>query len=121
MSCILIVTSSPFFLSSFFLSLLPLFPSPSPYPFLLSTRYPSPFSFRLRSVPSHIHLISTLSVLNISHNIDIDTLPLEISNLEGLWSLEYDGVPLTNPPASDLDKFRSAADKLLYMRSLLHE
>uniref|UniRef100_A0A1X7UH02 non-specific serine/threonine protein kinase n=1 Tax=Amphimedon queenslandica TaxID=400682 RepID=A0A1X7UH02_AMPQE len=76
---------------------------------------------KLRSVPSHIHLISSLAVLTISHNASIDTLPLELSNLEGLWSLEYDGVPLTNPPASDLDKFRSASDKLLYMRSLLHD
>ena len=76
---------------------------------------------RLRSVPAHIELITTLSVLSISYNSEIDTLPLEISNLDGLWSLEYEGVPLTNPPAGDLDKFRSAADKLLYMRSLLHE
>lgn len=72
-------------------------------------------------MPSNIHLILSLAVLTISHNTNIDTLPLELSNLEGLWSLEYDGVPLTNPPASDLDKFRSASDKLLYMRSLLHE
>jgi Leucine-rich repeat (LRR) protein len=78
-------------------------------------------SNRLSSVPSHIELISSLSILNISYNVSIDVLPLQLSNLEGLWSLEYDGVPLTNPPASDLDKFRSAADKLLYMRSLLHD
>lgn len=77
--------------------------------------------FRLRSVPASIELITSLSVLTISYNNEIDTLPLEISNLEGLWSLEYDGVPLTNPPAGDLDKFRSAAEKLFYMRSLLHE
>ena len=75
----------------------------------------------LRSVPSHLHLITNLSCLVISHNPDIDTLPLELSNLDHLWNLEYEGCPLTNPPAGDLDKYRLAADKLLYMRSLLHE
>ena len=76
---------------------------------------------RLKSVPSNIHLIANLSTLSISHNVEIDTLPLELSNLEHLWSLEYEGCPLTNPPYQDLDKFRLASDKLLYMRSLLHE
>ena len=76
---------------------------------------------RLKSVPGNIHLITNLSTLSISHNTEIDTLPLEISNLEHLWSLEYEGCPLTNPPYEDLDKFRLASDKLLYMRSLLHE
>ena len=76
---------------------------------------------RLKTVPAHIHLITNLSTLSISHNTEIDTLPLEISNLEHLWSLEYEGCPLTNPPYQDLDKFRLASDKLLYMRSLLHE
>ena len=75
----------------------------------------------LKSLPSHLHLITSLSCLVISHNPDVDTLPLELSNLEHLWNLEYEGCPLTNPPAEDLDKFRLAADKLLYMRSLLHE
>lgn len=76
---------------------------------------------RLKTVPAHIHLITNLSTLSISHNTEIDTLPLEIGNLEHLWSLEYEGCPLTNPPYQDLDKFRLASDKLLYMRSLLHE
>ena len=76
---------------------------------------------RLKSVPTNIHLIANLSTLSISHNTEIDTLPLEISNLEHLWSLEYEGCPLTKPPYQDLDKFRLASDKLLYMRSLLHE
>ena len=75
----------------------------------------------LKSVPANIHLITNLSTLSISHNAEIDTLPLEIGNLEHLWSLEYEGCPLTNPPYQDLDKFRLASDKLLYMRSLLHE
>lgn len=76
---------------------------------------------RLRHVPAHIHHITNMSCLVISHNKDIDTLPLELSNLDHLWNLEYDGCPLTNPPVEDLDKFRLASDKLLYMRSLLHE
>ena len=76
---------------------------------------------RLRSVPGSIHLITNLSSFSISHNPEIDTLPLELSNLDHLWSLEYEGCPLTNPPYQDLDKFRLASDKLLYMRSLLHE
>ena len=75
----------------------------------------------LKSVPSNVHHISSLSCLLLSHNPDIDTLPLELSNLEHLWNLEYEGCPLTNPPKQDLDKFRLASDKLLYMRSLLHE
>ena len=76
---------------------------------------------RLHSVPLSIQHISTLSSLILNHNGDIDTLPLELSNLEHLWNLEYEGCPLTNPPKEDLDKFRLATDKLLYMRSLLHE
>ena len=76
---------------------------------------------KLKAVPSHIYLITSLSCLVISHNSAIDTLPLELSNLEHLWNLEYKGCPLTNPPMEDLDKFRLDTDKLLYMRSLLHE
>ena len=76
---------------------------------------------RLKNVPPHLHLLTNLSCLVLSHNADIDTLPLELSNLDHLWNLEYEGCPLTNPPAVDLDKFRLAADKLMYMRSLLHE
>ena len=76
---------------------------------------------QLRSVPFNVHRISSLSSLLLSHNKDIDTLPLELSNLEHLWNLEYEGCALTNPPVEDLDKFRLASDKLMYMRSLLHE
>ncbi len=75
----------------------------------------------LKAVPAHLQLITNLSCLVLNHNLDIDTLPLELSNLDHLWNLEYEGCPLTNPPAGDLDKFRLAADKLMYMRSLLHE
>ena len=76
---------------------------------------------KLTSVPAHVHLMSNLSCLVVSHNSAIDTLPLELSTLEHLWNLEYEGCPLTNPPVGDLDKFRLASDKLMYMRSLLHE
>jgi Leucine-rich repeat (LRR) protein/ankyrin repeat protein len=76
---------------------------------------------QLRSTPYNVHRLSSLSSLLLSHNKDIDILPLELSNLEHLWNLEYEGCPLTNPPVEDLDKFRLASDKLLYMRSLLHE
>ena len=75
----------------------------------------------LKSVPAHIQDVTTLSCLNVSYNRDIDTLPLELSNLEHLWSLEYEGLPLTNPPLEDLNKYRMAYDKILYMKSLLHE
>ena len=76
---------------------------------------------KLKSVPPYLHLCSHLASLNISHNFGITTLPLELSNLEHLWNLEYDDVPLVNPPAEDLDKYRIASDKLQYMRSLLHQ
>ena len=76
---------------------------------------------QLRYVPSYIHHVSTLSCLVISHNTDIDTIPLELCCCEHLWNLEYEGCPLTNPPAVDLNKFKLASDKLLYMKSLLHE
>ena len=75
----------------------------------------------LLSVPAHIHRINSLSVLAISHNKSISTLPLELSMLDNLWSLEYKGVPLVNPAYQDLDKFHSVTDKLQYMRSLLHK
>lgn len=98
----------------------------SPAPNVISPLYPmlatlELSSNRLRSVPHNIHRVTTLSSLLLSHNKDIDQLPLELSNLEHLWNLEYEGCPLTNPPKEDLDKFRLASDKLLYMRSLLHE
>lgn len=76
---------------------------------------------KLKFVPPYLHLCSHLASLNISHNFSITTLPLELSNLEHLWNLEYDDVPLVNPPAEDLDKYRIASDKLQYMRSLLHQ
>jgi len=76
---------------------------------------------KLKFVPPYLHLCSHLASLNISHNFNITTLPLELSNLEHLWNLEYDDVPLVNPPAEDLDKYRIASDKLQYMRSLLHQ
>jgi len=76
---------------------------------------------KLKFVPPYLHLCSHLASLNISHNDHITTLPLELSNLEHLWNLEYDEVPLVSPPAEDLDKFRIASDKLQYMRSLLHQ
>ena len=74
----------------------------------------------LYSVPANIHLVSTLACLILSHN-PIESLPLELSYLEHLWNLEYDGCNIISPPRQDLDKYRLAADKLLYMRSLLHE
>lgn len=76
---------------------------------------------KLEFVPPFLHLCTHLASLNISHNRSITTLPLELSNLEHLWNLEYDDVPLVNPPAEDLDKYRIASDKLQYMRSLLHQ
>ena len=75
----------------------------------------------LTQVPANLHLISSLAVLTISHNESIETLPLSLSNLENLWSLEYEGVPLSHPPAEDLNKFPNTSDKLLYMKALLHE
>lgn len=101
-------------------------PGPQSPSMIISPLYPQLSTLEvaknnLKSLPPHLHLITTLSCLVISHNPNIDTLPLELSNLEHLWNLEYEGCPLTNPPAEDLDKFRLAADKLLYMRSLLHE
>jgi small GTP-binding protein len=74
----------------------------------------------IHSVPVNIHLVSTLACLVLSHN-PIESLPLELSNLEHLWNLEYEGCNLISPPKQDLDKFRLAADKLLYMKSLLHD
>ena len=75
---------------------------------------------RLHMVPSSLHQVSTLACLDISHNA-IETLPLELSYLNHLWNLEYEGCNLISPPKQDLDKYRLAADKLLYMKSLLHE
>ena len=101
-------------------------PQPQQPPGILCPLYPQLNTLEvahnnLKSVPAHIHNVATLSCLNVSHNKDIDTLPLELSNLEHLWSLEYDGLPLTNPPLEDLNKYRMAYDKILYMKSLLHE
>ena len=75
---------------------------------------------QLHMVPANLHLVSSLACLVVSHN-SIESLPLELSCLDHLWNLEYEGCNLISPPKPDLDKFRLAADKLLYMKSLLHE
>ncbi len=98
---------------------------PTP-PMIISPLYPQLTTLevahnQLKNVPAHLQLITNLACLVLSHNTSIDTLPLELSNLEHLWNLDYEGCPLTNPPAEDLDKFRLAHDKLQYMRALLHE
>ena len=75
---------------------------------------------KLHDVPHNIQLVGTLACLILSHN-PIESLPLELCNLDHLWNLEYEGCNLISPPKHDLDKYRLAADKLLYMKSLLHE
>ena len=97
----------------------------SPSSVILSPLYPMLSTLelghnKLHNVPNSLHLVSTLACLIISHN-PIETLPLELSNLDHLWNLEYEGCNLVSPPKQDLDKYRLAADKLLYMKSLLHE
>ena len=97
----------------------------SPTSAIISPLYPMLSTFevshnQLRNVPGNLHLVGNLACLVISHN-PIETLPLELSHLDHLWNLEYDGCNLISPPKQDLDKYRLAADKLLYMKSLLHE
>ena len=97
----------------------------SPSSVILSPLYPMLSTLelahnKLHNVPNNLHLVSTLACLVINHN-PIETLPLELSNLDHLWNLEYEGCNLMSPPKQDLDKYRLAADKLLYMKSLLHE
>ena len=75
---------------------------------------------KLHSVPHNIHLVSTLAHLVLSHNL-IESLPLELCNLDHLWTLKYEGCNLISPPKEDLDKFHLVGDKLLYMKSLLYE
>ena len=78
-------------------------------------------SNKLKSVPKHIHLATLLGSLDISHNTDITTLPLLMGHLEALYYFEYKQVPLKNPSVADLDKFRTASDKIFFMRTLLQE
>lgn len=97
----------------------------SPSSTITSPFYPMLSTFevshnQLHRVPESLYLVGNLACLVVSHN-PIETLPLELSNLDHLWNLEYEGCNLIYPPKQDLDKYRLAADKLLYMKSLLHE
>lgn len=76
---------------------------------------------KLKSVPKHIHHSLLLGSLDISHNTDITTLPLLMGHLEALYYFEYKQVPLKNPSVADLDKFRTASDKIFFMKTLLQE
>lgn len=78
-------------------------------------------SNRLKSVPKHIHHSLLLGSLDISHNTEITTLPLLMGHLEALYYFEYKQVPLKNPSVADLDKFRTASDKIFFMKTLLQE
>ena len=76
---------------------------------------------KLKSVPKHIHHSLLLGSLDISHNTEITTLPLLMGHLEALYYFEYKQVPLKNPSVADLDKFRTASDKIFFMKTLLQE
>ena len=76
---------------------------------------------KLKSVPKHIHHSLLLGSLDISCNTEITTLPLLMGHLEALYYFEYKEVPLKNPSVADLDKFRTASDKIFFMKTLLQE
>ena len=78
-------------------------------------------SNKLKTVPKHIHHSLLLGSLDISHNTEITTLPLLMGHLEALYYFEYKQVPLKNPSAADLDKFKTASEKIFFMKTLLQE
>ncbi|CAG0901859.1 unnamed protein product, partial [Darwinula stevensoni] len=73
-------------------------------------------------IPSVIHELSSLSVLNISANPDITELPPEMGLLNRLWNLGCLGCNLQDPLRGMLESHRyKTIDVIGYLRSVLED
>ncbi|XP_065214793.1 leucine-rich repeat serine/threonine-protein kinase 1 isoform X2 [Planococcus citri] len=76
----------------------------------------------LREIPSNIHELGNLSVLNISGNIDITELPPQMGLLSRLWNLNTRGCNLQEPLRSMIDSNKyKTMDVVGYLKSILED
>jgi Leucine-rich repeat (LRR) protein len=75
---------------------------------------------RICEIPSTIHELSNLSVLNVSGNTKIVDLPPQMGLLQKLWNLNTRGCTLQEPLATMMSsKSYKTSDVIGYLRSIL--
>lgn len=76
----------------------------------------------LKFIPTTIHELTNLSVLNISGNTEISELPPQMGLLNRLWNLNTLGCPLQEPLRSMIDsKKYKTMDIIGYLKSVLED
>ncbi|XP_064112289.1 leucine-rich repeat serine/threonine-protein kinase 1-like isoform X1 [Macrobrachium nipponense] len=76
----------------------------------------------LRDLPTTLHELTNLSVLNISGNTDITELPPEMGLLSRLWNLNTRGCSLQEPLKSMIEsKKYKTMDVIGYLKSILED
>nr|XP_045599191.1 leucine-rich repeat serine/threonine-protein kinase 1-like isoform X5 [Procambarus clarkii] len=76
----------------------------------------------LRDLPTTLHELTNLSVLNISGNIDITELPPEMGLLSRLWNLNTRACSLQEPLKSMIEsKKYKTMDVIGYLKSILED
>ncbi|XP_075215251.1 leucine-rich repeat kinase [Lycorma delicatula] len=76
----------------------------------------------LKEIPSNIHELTNLSVLNVSGNSEISELPPQMGLLSRLWNLNTRGCSLQEPLKSMIDsKKYKTMDIIGYLKSVLED
>ncbi|CAL4058692.1 unnamed protein product, partial [Meganyctiphanes norvegica] len=76
----------------------------------------------LRELPTTLHELGNLSVLNVSGNVDIIELPPEMGLLSRLWNLNTRGCSLQEPLKSMIEsKKYKTMDVIGYLKSILED
>lgn len=76
----------------------------------------------LKEIPTTIHELSNLSVLNLSGNIDIQDLPANMGLLSRLWNLNTRGCSLQDPLRSMIEsKKYKTMDIIGYLKSVYED
>lgn len=77
---------------------------------------------QIRQVPKRISELKDLSVLNLSGNVSISSLPAELGLASKLWNLSISGCSLNEPLKSIVEsKTYKTVDIIGYLRSILTE
>uniref|UniRef100_A0A0M3JH97 LRR domain containing protein n=1 Tax=Anisakis simplex TaxID=6269 RepID=A0A0M3JH97_ANISI len=76
----------------------------------------------IKTVPAALSFLSSLSVLNLSGNVGIESLPPELGLLGKLWNLNLKGCSLRDPIRSmiKVDNYKTV-DLIAYLKSILEE
>uniref|UniRef100_A0A915AF19 non-specific serine/threonine protein kinase n=1 Tax=Parascaris univalens TaxID=6257 RepID=A0A915AF19_PARUN len=76
----------------------------------------------IKSVPATLSYLSSLSVLNLSGNTAIESLPPELGLLGKLWNLNLKGCSLRDPIRSmiQVDNYKTV-DLIAYLKSILED